>query len=92
MHDIETLIHHFIGVSWGPVIPAGEAMVPIEGTKGNNGYYLISDGGRSPYRLHFRRPCFIYYQAYSEMTKGGMLSDAILTMSSMNLIAGEMDA
>ena len=45
-----------------------------------------------PTGLHFRRPCFIYYQAYSELTKGGMLSDAIITMSSLNLIAGEMDA
>jgi len=42
--------------------------------------------------LHFRRPCFIYYQAYSELTKGAMLSDAIMTMSSLNLIAGEMDS
>ena len=39
----------------------------------------------------FRRPCFIYYKAYAEITKGSMLSDAIITMSSMNLIAGEMD-
>ena len=58
---------------------------------GELGFYLISDGGRSPYRLHLRRPCFIYYQAYEEMVKGGMLSDAIMVMSSLNLIAGEMD-
>ena len=42
----------------------------VEGGNGELGFYLISDGGRAPYRLHFRRPCFIYYQAYSEMTKG----------------------
>jgi NADH-quinone oxidoreductase subunit D len=42
--------------------------------------------------LHFRRPCFIYYQAYPELIKGGMLSDAVVTMSSLNLIAGELDA
>jgi NADH-quinone oxidoreductase subunit D len=53
---------------------------------------LISDGGRQPFRLHLRRPCFIFYQAYPEMIKGSMLSDAILTMSSMNVIAGELDA
>jgi NADH-quinone oxidoreductase subunit D len=52
----------------------------------------VSDGGRTAYRLHFRRPCFIYYQAYPEMVKGSLLSDAVLTMSSLNLIAGEMDA
>ena len=50
------------------------------------------DGGRTPFRLHFRRPWFIYYQAYPEMIKGSMLSDAILSMSSMNVIAGELDA
>lgn len=55
------------------------------------GYYLISDGGRT-YRLHFRRPCFVYYQAFEELVKGSMLSDAIMTMSSLNLIAGELDA
>jgi NADH-quinone oxidoreductase subunit D len=53
---------------------------------------LVSDGGRTPYRLHFRRPCFIYYQAYPEMIVDSVLSDAILTMSSMNVIAGELDA
>jgi NADH-quinone oxidoreductase subunit D len=51
----------------------------------------VSEGERSPFRLHFRRPCFIYYQAYPEMIRGGMLSDAIITMSSMNVIAGELD-
>ena len=48
MHDIETLITHFLGVSWGPVIPPGEAGVGIEATKGNNGYYLVSDGEHVP--------------------------------------------
>jgi NADH-quinone oxidoreductase subunit D len=56
------------------------------------GYYLISDGGRTPYRLHFRRPCFIYYQAYPEMCKGLTISDAVAIMSSLNVIAGELDA
>ena len=64
----------------------------VEGGNGELGFYLVSDGGRQPYRLHFRRPCFIYYQAYEEMIKGSMLSDAILTLSSMNVIAGELDA
>ena len=73
-------------------VPAGEVYHCVEGGNGELGFYLISDGGRTPYRLHFRRPCFIYYQAYPEMIKGQMLSDAILTMSSMNVIAGELDA
>ena len=45
MHDIETLITHFLGVSWGPVIPPGEACMVAEGSKGNHMYYLVSDGG-----------------------------------------------
>ena len=89
---MEALIYHFKIVMGEIEIPAGEIYSPVEGANGELGFYLISDGGRSPYRLHFRRPCFIYYQAYSELTKGGMLSDAIITMSSLNLIAGELDA
>ena len=89
---MEALIYHFKIVMGETEIPAGEVYFPVEGANGELGFYLISDGGRSPYRLHFRRPCFIYYQAYSELTKGGMLSDAVITMSSLNLIAGELDA
>ncbi len=89
---MEALIYHFKIVMGETNIPAGELYSAVEGGNGELGFYLISDGGRTPYRLHFRRPCFIYYQAYSELTKGGMLSDAIITMSSLNLIAGELDA
>ena len=90
--SMEALIYHFKIVMGEIEMPAGEIYSAVEGANGELGFYLISDGGRAPYRLHFRRPCFIYYQAYSELTKGGMLSDAIITMSSLNLIAGEMDA
>ncbi|MEO6638136.1 MAG: NADH-quinone oxidoreductase subunit D [Ginsengibacter sp.] len=89
---MEALIYHFKIIMGEIEMPAGEVYSPVEGANGELGFYLISDGGRTPYRLHFRRPCFIYYQAYSELTKGGMLSDAIITMSSLNLIAGELDA
>ena len=71
---------------------SGEVYYSVEGGNGELGFYLISDGGRTPYRLHFRRPCFIYYQAYEELVKGAMLSDAVIVMSSLNLIAGEMDS
>jgi NADH-quinone oxidoreductase subunit D len=90
--SMEALIYHFKIVMGETPIPAGEVYHAVEGGNGELGYYLISDGGRTPYRLHFRRPCFIYYQAYPEMIKGSMLSDAVLTMSSMNVIAGELDA
>jgi len=89
---MEALIWHFKIVMGETEIPPGEVYHSVEGGNGELGFYLISDGGRTPYRLHFRRPCFIYYQAYSELTKGAMLSDAIIVMSSLNLIAGEMDA
>ncbi|WP_298391646.1 NADH-quinone oxidoreductase subunit D [Hydrotalea sp.] len=89
---MEQLIWHFKIIMGETEIPKGEVYHSVEGANGELGFYLISDGGRTPYRLHFRRPSFIYYQAYSELTKGGMLSDAIITMSSLNLIAGELDA
>jgi NADH-quinone oxidoreductase subunit D len=89
---MEALIWHFKIIMGEIDIPKGEVYHAVEGANGELGFYLISDGGRTPYRLHFRRPCFIYYQAYPELTKGGMLSDAIVTMSSLNLIAGELDA
>jgi len=89
---MEALIYHFKIVMGETAMPEGEVYSCVEGANGELGFYLISDGGRTPYRLHFRRPCFIYYQAFEELVKGGMLSDAIVTMSSLNLIAGEMDA
>ncbi len=89
---MEALIYHFKIVMGETDIPKGEVYQAVEGGNGELGFYLISDGGRSPYRLHFRRPCFIYYQAYPELTKDAMLSDAVITMSSLNLIAGELDA
>ena len=89
---MEALIWHFKIIMGETEIPSGELYHSIEAANGELGFYLISDGGRCPYRLHFRRPCFIYYQAYSELTEGAMLSDAVITMSSLNLIAGEMDA
>lgn len=89
---MEALIYHFKIVMGETDILPGELYNAVEGANGELGFYLISDGGRSPYRLHFRRPCFIYYQAYPEMVKGAMLSDAIICMSSLNLIAGELDA
>ncbi|HYG39850.1 MAG TPA: NADH-quinone oxidoreductase subunit D [Cytophagales bacterium] len=91
-NNMEALIYHFKIVMGETDVPIGEVYHAVEGGNGELGYYLISDGGRTPFRLHFRRPCFIYYQAYPEMIQGSNISDAILTMSSMNVIAGELDA
>jgi NADH-quinone oxidoreductase subunit D len=89
---MEPLIWHFKIIMGEMGVPVGEIYSSIEGANGELGFYIVSDGGRTPYRMHFRRPCFIYYQAYPEMIRGGLLSDAIITMSSMNIIAGELDA
>ena len=90
--EMEALIYHFKLVMGETEIPRGEIYHCVEGGNGELGFYIVSDGGRNPYRVHFRRPCYIYYQAFPEIIKGSMLSDAILTMSSMNVIAGELDA
>ncbi len=90
--QMEALIWHFKIIMGEVEMPAGEVYNAVEGANGELGFYLVSDGGRSPYRLHFRRPGFIYYQAFEELIKGSMLSDAIIVMSSLNLIAGEVDA
>ncbi len=89
---MEALIYHFKIVMGETPVPVGEVYHSVEGGNGELGFHLISDGGRTPYRLQFRRPCFIYYQAYPEMITGQTISDAVLTMSSMNVIAGELDA
>lgn len=90
--SMEALIYHFKIVMGEIDAPVGEVYHAVEGGNGELGFYLISDGGRTPYRLHFRRPCFICYQAYPEMCIGSTISDAIITMSSLNVIAGELDA
>lgn len=90
--NMEALIYHFKIVMGEIDAPVGEVYHAVEGGNGELGFYLISDGGRAPYRLHFRRPCFIYYQAFPEMCLGTTLSDAIVIMSSLNVIAGELDA
>lgn len=89
---MEALIYHFKIIMGESEMPSGEVYQSVEGANGELGFYLISDGGRAPFRLHFRRPCFVYYQSFEELVKGGMLSDAVITLSSLNLIAGEMDA
>lgn len=88
---MEALIYHFKIVMGEIDVPAGEVYHAVEGGNGELGFYVISDGGRAPYRCHFRRPCFIYYQVFPEIVKNGLLSDAIVTLSSLNVIAGELD-
>jgi len=91
-NNMEALIYHFKIVMGEIPIPVGEVYHAVEGGNGELGFYLITNGSRTPYRLHFRRPCFIYYQAYTEIIKNSLFSDALITMASMNIIAGELDA
>lgn len=90
--QMEQLIQHFKIVMGEVPVPIAEVYHAVEGANGELGIYLITDGSRAPFRVHFRRPCFIYYQAFPEMIKGGMFSDAVATLSSINVIAGELDA
>ena len=89
---MEALIQHFKIVMGEVPVPVTEVYHSVEGANGELGVYMITDGSRVPYRVHFRRPCFIYYQAFPEMIKGGLFSDAVATLSSINVIAGELDA
>jgi NADH-quinone oxidoreductase subunit C/D len=89
--DIETLINHFVGVSWGPVIPPGEAMVPVEGAKGTNSYYLISDGGGMSYRTRIRTPSFNHIQLVPALCRGLTLPDLIAILGSVDFVLSDVD-
>lgn len=91
MHDIETLIAHFLSVSWGPVVPAGEAFVGIEATKGNNGYYLISDGTPWPYRVRIRTPSFPHMQMVPAISRGFLLADLLAILGSVDFVLSDVD-
>lgn len=90
--EMESLIYHFKIVMGEYPVPITEVYHSVEAANGELGMYLVTDGSRSPFRLHFRRPCFIYYQAFPELIKGSVFSDAVATLSSINVIAGELDA
>lgn len=90
-HDIETLIHHFLSVSWGPVIPAGEASVTVEATKGLNAYYLTSDGGTMSYRTRIRTPSFAHLQMIPLMSRGMMIADLVAILSSIDFVMADVD-
>jgi NADH-quinone oxidoreductase subunit C/D len=91
MQDIETLINHFLGVTWGPVIPAGEAMIPIEAAKGSNGYYLISDGGTSSYRSRIRTPSFPHIQMLPLISRGYTIPDLLSILGAMDFVLADLD-
>lgn len=91
LKDIETLIHHFLSSSWGPVIPAGEACVPIEATKGLNSYHLVSDGGTTSYRTRIRTPSFAALQQIPLISRGLMIPDLIAIIASIDFVMADVD-
>ncbi len=91
MHDIETLIHHFVGVSWGPVLPPGEAEVPTESSKGQTSYYLTSDGSQVSYRTRIRTPSFAHIQMVPFIARGELLSDLLAVLGSVDYVLSDVD-
>ncbi len=91
MHDIETLITHFLSVTWGPVIPAGEALGAIEAAKGNNGYYLVSDGSTVSYRTRIRTPSFPHMQMLPRICRGHLVPDLLAILGAMDYVLADID-
>jgi NADH-quinone oxidoreductase subunit D len=88
---MEELIRHFMIVTEGYRLPAGEAYVPIESSKGELGFYIVSDGSSKPYRVRVRPPAFINLQALPEMVRGRLVADVVTTIGSIDIVLGEVD-
>ncbi len=89
--SMEELIYHFKIIMHGVKVPPGEHYFATEAANGELGFYIVSEGEKSPWRVHVRRPCFWYYQSFPQLVKGSLIADSIATMSSLNVIAGELD-
>jgi NADH-quinone oxidoreductase subunit C/D len=91
MHDIETLIQHFLNVSWGPVVPPGESTTMVEATKGLNAYTMVSDGGGMSYRTRIRTPSFPHLQMIPLISRGFMIADLIAIIASIDFVMADVD-
>ena len=89
--SMEDLIYHFKIIMHGIKVPPGEHYSSTEAANGELGFSIISRGEKSPWRVHVRRPCFWSYQSFPEQVQGGLLADCIAILSSLNVIAGELD-
>ncbi len=91
MHDIESLITHFLGVTWGPVVPPGEASIYTEGTKGQYSYYTISDGGNTAYRVKIRTASFPHLQVLPKLCIGYEIADLVTVLGSIDFVMADVD-
>ncbi|WP_163559213.1 NADH-quinone oxidoreductase subunit C/D [Halomonas sp. NO4] len=91
LEHIETLITHFLQVSWGPVLEANESLAMVEATKGINGYYLTSDGSTMSYRTRIRAPSFPHLQQIPAVIRGAMVSDLIAHLGSLDFVMADVD-
>ncbi len=89
--SMEALIHHFKLVTEGFRVPPGQAYVPVESPRGELGAHVVSDGGTRPFRAHFRDPSFVNLQAMPVMCEGGMVSDVIVAVASLDPVMGGVD-
>jgi NADH-quinone oxidoreductase subunit D len=90
-NSMEAVIHHFKLWTEGFHPPVGEAYVPLEGPKGEIGFYIVSDGSNRPYRCHQRPPCFMNLQALTKMCEGRLIADVVAIIGSIDIILGEID-
>ena len=89
--EMEALIQHFLIYSQGFTVPKGEAYVPVEGARGEHGFYVVSDGGNRPIRVKSRAPSFLACQALPHMIKGGLIADVIAAIGSTDVVMGDVD-
>jgi NADH-quinone oxidoreductase subunit D len=89
--SMEALIHHFKLFTEGFKVPEGEVYTAIESPRGEIGCYMVSDGSAKPYRMHIRAPSFVNLQSLPVMLRGGLVADAIATMSSVDPVMGDVD-
>jgi NADH:ubiquinone oxidoreductase subunit D len=75
----------------GIQVPAGERYGYVEGGNGELGFYCVSDGSAKPYRVRVRPPCFPIFSAYTSMINGHTISDAVIALGGLNVIAGELE-
>ena len=89
--SMEALIHHFKIFTEGFKVPEGEVYAAIESPRGEIGCYIVSDGSSKPYRMHIRGPSFVNLQVLPLLLRGGLMSDAVACISSVDPVMGEVD-